>query len=109
MKLTIWTKAYRPFIMGGNVKAPIATEVEVGEPFDIGSDFRAYLVTSPKGSTYVVEATTGAFVGSDIEQVKKDVAAGDPEVMRQQIVEAQKQFEGATHLTPEEFWRMFRD
>jgi hypothetical protein len=34
--MLIWTTAYRPFIMGGNVNAPIGIKVEVGEKIHVG-------------------------------------------------------------------------
>ena len=108
MKKTIWTAAYSPFIMGGDVNAPIKTEVEVGEPFDLGGGFKGFLVVSPKGTTHVVEAETGAFVGTNIDKVKEDIAAGDPEIMKKQISDAHEEFTKAVSLTNEAFWRRFR-
>lgn len=109
MKKVIWTAAYSPFIMGGDVNAPISTEVEVGEPFDLGGGFTGYLVVSPKGRTHVVEAETGAFVGTSIDEVKANIAAGDPAVMRKQITDALEEFKKAIPLTNEQFWGRFRD
>jgi len=68
--------------MGGDVNAPIATKLEVGEPFDLGGGFEGYLVVSPAGKTHVVESETGAFVGTSIDDVKADIAAGDPAIIR---------------------------
>lgn len=107
MKLTVWTSAYRPFMMGGNVNAPIATEVEVGDSFELGHGIRAHLVVSPSGKTHVAEATTGAFVGTDIDEVKADVSAADPKVMEDQLDWAKKEFEKADHISNERFWAMF--
>lgn len=109
MKLTIWTRAYRPFIMGGDVNGPIATEVEVGEPFDLGHGIQAHLVVSPSGKTYVAEATTGAFVGNDIDQVKADVSSADPEIMKDQLDAAKRELKKVDHLSNENFWSMFRE
>ena len=108
MKLTVWTKAYRPFIMGGDVNGPISTEVEVGDAVELGHGFKAHVVVSPTGETYVAEATTGAFVGGDIKQVKADVASADPEVMREQIEKAAIQAKKADCLSNEDFWSLFR-
>jgi len=109
MKLTIWTEAYRPFIMGGDVNAPIATEVEVDEPVDVGHGIQVYEITSPSGQTHIAEATTGAFVGTSLKQVKADVLMGDPKVMKKQIKDAMERFKRADHLSPEKFWSMFRE
>lgn len=108
MMKTVWTAAYTPFMMGGNVNAPIATKVEVSGPFDLGGGFEGYLAVSPKGMIHVVEAETGAFIGTNIDKVKADVAAGDPTIMRKQITDAAKEFKKANHITAEEFWGRFR-
>ena len=108
MKQTIWTAAYSPFIMGGDVNAPIATEVEVGDPIDLGGGIKGFVVVSPKGRIHVAEASTGAFVGTDVDKVKADIAAGDPAVMKKQLAEAKEQFKNANHLEPEAFWGRFR-
>lgn len=90
--------------MMGDVDAPLKTEIEVGDRFDIGKGFEAYLVVSPKGKTHVVEATTGAFVGTTIDAVKADIFAGDIKVMRKQIEDAKKEFQKAIPLDNDEFW-----
>lgn len=108
MKLKIWTEAYSPFIMGGDVNAPIATEVEVGEPVVLAEGISVYLITSPTGSTYVAEATTGAFVGTSMEQVRADVEDADPAVMKQQLEAASERVKKAEMLEPERFWSRFR-
>ena len=108
MKITVWTEAYSPWIMGGDVHAPISTKLEVGEPVDLGKGFRAYVVDAPNGDTYIAESETGAFVGNDLGQVKQDVEEAAPAVMRQQIAEAKQRAKKARPLTPERFWGMFR-
>ena len=108
MKQKIWTEAYSPFIMGGDVNQPIATEVEVGEAIDIGHGYKAYVVVSPSGVTHVAEAITGAFIeGSSIEAVKESVSGGDPKLMKQQIEYARTQSAKARTLNPEDFWSKF--
>jgi hypothetical protein len=76
--MKIWTRAYRPFLMGGNVNAPIICDVPVSGPFDIGGGQQGYLAVSPKGHTFVAESVTGAIVGSTIKDVKTDIATADP-------------------------------
>ena len=107
MKLTVWTRAYRPFLMGGNVHAPISTELEVDEPVDLGNGVQGHLLTSPGGTTIVAEASTGAFVGPDIETVKKNIADAEPEVLEQQLEAARELFKTADPVTEEEFWRLY--
>ncbi len=106
--MLIWTEAYTPFIMGGDVNAPICTEVEVGELIDVGSGFYAYEIESPSGDFYVVESETGAFIGTSILEVVIDISEGDPEVMRQQIEAAAERAKQAKPLSNEKFWSMFR-
>jgi len=108
MKLKVWTEAYRPFIMGGDVNAPISTEIEVGEKVDLGKGIGGYLVCSPSGKTFVAEATTGAFIGGSIEQVKSDIADATPEIMQEQLVAAKRRAKSAEPMKKEKFWGMFK-
>lgn len=84
----IWTRAYRPFIMGGDVNAPIYTEVEATDPVDVGQDIQCFLVVAPNGRTFAAESETGAIVGDSIDAVKADMAEADPAVVAEQMAEA---------------------
>ena len=106
MKMKVWTEAYRPFMLG-DVHAPICTDIEVGEPVDLGGGNVGYLVASPTGKTYVAEGTTGALVGSSIAQVREDISAADPAVLRKQLAWAAERVKAATLLEKDEFWGMF--
>lgn len=108
MKLLVWTEAYSPFIMGGDVNAPIATEIEVVDPILLDHGIVVYLVTSPKGEVFVAESTTGAFVGDSLDKVRQDVANADPKVMSQQLERARERLKKANILSPDEFWARFR-
>lgn len=105
-KLTIWTEAYSPFIVGGDVNAPICTTVEIDEPIDMGSGIKAYLITSPFGKTYVVESITGGIVGNSIKEVRKDIECGNEKVMSKQVQNAKERIKKARHLSVEEFWKI---
>lgn len=106
--MLVWTEAYSPFIMGGDVNAPIATELEGGEPVHLDHGVVVYLITSPCGKVFVAEGTTGAFVGTGLEQVKRDVANSDPDVICKQLTSARERVKKATILDNEQFWRMFK-
>jgi hypothetical protein len=106
MKLTVFTKAYQPFVMGGKTNYHIGTELEVGDPVSLGDNIQGHLVTSPDGKTFVAEASTGAFVGTDLETVKKDLAAADPEIVKQQLADA-KQVD-IKIVSKEKFWNSFK-
>lgn len=107
--IRVWTKAYRPFILGGDVHTPIATEVESGEPYQLEHGIVVYLVKNPlTGQTHVVESHTGAFVGTSLEQVRDDVATADEKVMKDQLKEAEKLAQKAENMPPERFWKMFK-
>jgi len=108
MKLKVWTRAYRPFIMGGDINAPIATKVKVGDPVCLGHNIKIYVVTSPTGHIHIAESTTGGFVGIDLEQVKSDIAAADPEVIKSQLVEAAQEVKKAQMMEPKKFWALFQ-
>ena len=104
----VYALGYFPFSMGGSVWQPIACRVQARGPFPIGHGFRAYLVTSPAGVTHVAEAKSGAFVGSTLEQVRRDVSSGSYLVMIKQVAGAVAQSKTARELSPEEFWGTFR-
>jgi len=108
MKFKVWTEAYRPFLMGGNVNAPVSTEVEVGEPFDIGQGLQGYLVVAPSGKTHVAESTTGAFVGTTVDQIKADLESADPDVVKAQMETAATRAQEAEPLDAEHFWSLFK-
>ncbi len=105
MKIKIWTHAYSPFMMGGNVHAPIMTEVESGPLVEFGKGFNGFVVHSPGGFEVVVERTTGAICGTSLEQVRQDVAeCGDIKVMLRQLNQAARELEEALPLDNQEFW-----
>ena len=106
--MKIWTEAYRPFMMGGDVNAPICTEVELNGLIDIGHGLQAYLLVDPGGRTHVVESTTGAFIGVTIDQVRADLEAADPEVVKSQMETAAIRAQEADPLEPEQFWSLFK-
>ena len=105
-KVKIWTRAYRPFIMGGNVHAPIGCEVDASGPYALGAGYMGYLVVSPTGRTFVAEKTSGALVGPSLQEVRADVAAASWRVMEKQVDEALKLRESVVWLEADRFWRM---
>lgn len=106
--MEIYTKTYNPFILGGDVHQFIKTDVPVGEPQDLGKGYSAYLVTAPNGTAYVVEATTGALLGTDLSQVLEDVVQGDPAIIENQLSKSKLDFEKARLIQPDEFWRKLK-
>jgi len=108
VKKIVWTEAYMPFIMGGDCNAPVATELEVGEPVDLGKGISAYVIIAPSGALFVAEATTGAFVGTDLEEVKKDVASAHVATITNQIDAAKERFKKARMMPKDKFWSLFR-
>lgn len=105
--MIIWTRAYRPFIMGGNCNGHIGIEIICGEQVPLGKGYFGYIVASPlTGDTYVVEAETGAIVGSSIADVRSDIAAGADDTMAQQMVQARKLRTTVSVIPADEFWRL---
>lgn len=97
-----------PFTLGGNLNKwfPVACEVEAQGPFDTGRGFVGYLVIAPNGKTFVAEGQFGAFVGSTIEEVRKDIETGDPAIMDKQVEDACKVAETAEIIPAAEFWEL---
>ncbi len=109
MMMLVWTEAYSPWIMGGDVHAPLGAMLEVGNKFDLGQGQHGYLIQSPTGELFVAEATTGAFIGPSLEQVREDVASCDDiSVMEKQLEAAKLQREKVRVLEPEDFWSRFK-
>ena len=108
--MIIWTRGHRPFILGGDVNAPVGIKIEEpGEKHELGKGYYCYVITSPlTGKTYVAEAETGAIVGSLLVGVRDDVTAADPKVMKQQIYLAREEKTRVLVLEADKFWVMMR-
>lgn len=103
---TIWSEFYDPFIFGGSCYYPGGIKVDPGTKFDLGKGFFGYLVQNPVSKrTHVAEATTGAFVGDTLEKVRKDIATGDLEVMKNQVIKSAERAKSIRLMEPAEFWR----
>ena len=103
-KIKVWTRSYRPFILGGDVNAPVASMVEAQGPFPLGKGYKGYLIVAPNGKTWVAESTTGALVGPTLDEVRADIKAAKPSVMKAQIEDAKIQVEKAYLVPAKEFW-----
>lgn len=107
--MKVWTQAYRPFILGGNVHAPICCDIEPASAcIDLGKGYQGMSIVSPGGKIFVVEVITGGIVGSSVSEVQADVSTADEAVMKQQIEDGLRQAENADWVTPQEFWRQLR-
>jgi hypothetical protein len=104
-RITVWVPGHRPFLMGGDVHALLKAEVEADGPHDLGKGYSGYVVTTPSGKTHVAEATTGALIGPSLRDVRADIRAGKPAVMKQQIAEARVQLSQAVTVPLAEFWQ----
>ena len=105
---TIWTEAYRPFIMGGDVNAPVSCDAEVADPIDAGRGFWVYRVVSPSGKSFFAEKSTGAIIGSSLKEVKEDIRTANLSVMRKQIRDAKVRASHCVPVSVAEFWRLLR-
>ncbi len=107
--MRIWTEAYRPFIMGGDVRAPVITNVNVEGPFVLPKGVKVFVATAPNGKTFVVEAESGAMIGPNLEQVYSDIdACPDTAIMCRQIARAKKRQLRAVPVEPAEFWKLLK-
>ncbi len=103
----VWTQASRPFIMGGNTNAPIATAVKPVQEKNVGKGFAAFSFLTPKGTLRIAESSTGAIIGDTFEGVKKDIKEGSKEVMQKQIADAKVMVKKAVKLEPTEFFKLY--
>jgi len=104
--MIVWTMGYRPFMMGGDVNAPIGIDIDPGERMDLGKGFFGYAIVSPvTGKVHVAEAETGAFIGSSLKQVRNDIeVCNDIEMMKGQVEAAKELLKKVDVLKPDEFW-----
>lgn len=116
MGFVIFTTAYQPFIMGGDVHQPIGTVIGSYERKDIGKGYTGMLVrNSERGLWHVALRGCGAIIGTSPEkeevlrQVREDVEAGEREVMEDQMEKGRKVREECRILNDQrEFFRKFR-
>ena len=99
-----WTHDYRPFIMGGDCNKPMACDVEAAGPYDLGRGIKGYLINSPTGKQFVVEAKSLGIVGPSLPEVKADIKRTSKKVCDKQIKDARVQGKGARVVQPSEFW-----
>lgn len=107
-KVKVFTRDYRPFILGGDVHQPMAAEIAASGPYALGKGFSGYLIKSPKGKTFIAEATTGALVGPTLEEVRADIKAGKKSVMTKQVEQARELAARARTVSANEFWERLK-
>lgn len=106
LTFTIWSAFYDPFIMGGSCHYDGGIKVDPGTKYELGRGFFGYLIQNPiTKETHVAEASTGAFVGSTIEAVRRDIRKGEIEVMRLQVAESAERAKKVRLMDPDDFWR----
>ena len=104
----IWTRGYRPFVMGGSVHYDLGCKTTCEGPFDVGRGYSAWMATAPNGNKFVAEATTGAIVGGSLEQVREDIKTGDPELMKKQMADAKQRVKDVEEKDPAFFWHALK-
>lgn len=108
-KIKIWTLYYSPFVMGGDVNQPIATEVVPTERHQIKQNLHVYVVKSPTGKTHVVDGITGGMIATSMEELWGLIEGCTEEQLVTQCKSQQSKADSAKMLTPSEFWSRFRD
>ena len=110
MSVRVWTLEYVPFVMGGDVRRPVSTDVEHHGEYDLGKGFKGHLVYAPDGTTHVAESRSGAFIGPSIQDVRLDITnCDDISLMEKQVTDAIKQSkQGGRKVTAKEFWRLLK-
>lgn len=97
---------YNPWAFGPQAKFVGIKVNKLKGPFDLGKGFTGYIATSPDGTkTDVVEATTGAVVGSSLDQVRADIeACEDVSVMQAQVDQAKSWLKDVQMTSEEIYW-----
>lgn len=105
----MWTRCYRPMMMGGNVKRHIAATLPIDSEVDLGRGFKGYAVLDCMGGVRYVCAVSGGLLGDDLKAIQDDIAAcPKKKIMTDQIAKMADEGKTAEELTPAEFWEMFR-
>lgn len=106
--MRVWTRAYRPFLLGGNVNADIAIEVEPEESVEIDG-YTVHRLTSPDGTKTVwADEVSGGLVGGDLEEIKRDIAVAETAFLDKQLQEMKARGEKAESVDAEDFWRQIK-
>ena len=111
----IYTYKYEPFMMGGNLHRPIATEVEDYEVINFGNGYSGLVVKNlVQEKWHMCLDGCGAMIGTDddkealIAKVTNDIATGDPKIMKEQVDKAFIELKSAEVIDNKEFFRMFK-
>lgn len=109
-KRIVWTMAQRPFVMGGDVNYPITTKVEVIEEKAVGKGFKAFAFKTAKGTLRIAESITGAIVGDNFKDVRKDISAGSKAVISRQIAEGKEILKSTSRkdLSNKKFFEIYK-
>jgi hypothetical protein len=109
-KHDFWTYIYEPFTMGGSVWRPATAALECLGPYDLGAGYQGYLSVSPlTGKWIVCESDSCAIVGHSLDEVRKDIAEGDADVMKMQVEHAIMEYRKASRVEPDKFWEKMRN
>ena len=107
MKTEVWTKVYAPFILGGSPHKIVKCVMDLEKPQHLGRGYTGYVIKSPKGRIFIAESSSGAFVGGDIEEVRKEILNGDEMTMREQIRDSHiTRRDNAEIMSEERFWEL---
>jgi len=111
-KMIVWSRFFDPFIIGGSCHYDGGIEVDPGIKYDLGKGFFGYLIQNPiTKNTHVAEAKSGAFVGSTLEGVRRDIETAECDLagMKKQVADSVVRAKKVRRMDPEEFWgRMVR-
>lgn len=106
----MWTKCYRPFMMGGNVNRHIATTLPIDSEVDLGRGFKGYAVLDSMGGVRYVCAVSGGLLGDDLKAIQKDIAeCPKKKIMTDQIAKMAIEGKTAEEMPPAEFWKHFKE
>lgn len=102
VSVEVWARSYHPFRCGGNVNEIHKAIIEVDEKVELAHGVSVY-VLHKHGREFIFDAESGGLIGDDLEQVRKDVAEADPELIYRQIVKAVAEKERAVEQLPQTF------
>lgn len=102
--MRVFTRAYRPFLMGGNCNANLAAEIETVRTVTVHS-YTLHLIVSPDGKKEAwVDDVSGGLVGGNLGEVENDIAKADRTFLDLQLEEQRIVGEAAEPVDADEFW-----
>jgi len=102
--MKIWTTAYRPFSMGGNVRGNIATEVEIDKSdwFELANGYCG----AKLDNGFYIDKVSGGLLGKDLDMIVSDIKTSTREIIDEQLYDMIIERDKSDVISNEKFFSM---